>query len=1035
MKLGLDQSERDRLRPYKYRSNRGIANGVSNGNNSGIHHRDDFLGNGLQSLRGVNLNGSMDDSSSFLDGFSQRTMSYDNLAEALGEGLAECMGDSLVEQLGLGGAGARKSILKSTNTKANSTMTSNTSNSTSTRSTSEVDNSSRRSRHSRRSASNHVEDSLHIQQNHSSGSHGRISQTSQQQQQQQQPQSTVFNQSQMMPTRNSSGRGRGSGVQKMQSIQFSKQNISYTSRNADGTGPIIVEPCNTPNPQLQVGASYTSSNGPSSNNGHSSVSDVNVNVNLNTVNIDSLLQSQVAESTSTNTRDMLQQFDSIMMNNAGRASAPPQLFESQAQSRVGGMLSKNFQQQREQRQASSSLQQRVRQINNSNGSVSIQRQLQQQQSNRVESNPNQSRTPIPSFQNSPAEFGVQLPTSSTPAAVSVISSHTPIPSFQNSPSKFGVQLPPSSTPAVDSVTTEDQAATDLSSFVWDSSNSNAPQKTIYPSRAIAIFGVGSLSLTEVKLTCEAFGSLLYFRSEFFASKGVLLIAYHDLRSARHAAKELKVYLQAIASGSNDIQLLTKANDIKVSFCVSLTASSEHDDSTLVISNLPSSISDKDISELVTSAYGAVRSIQFSADGSEAASENSCYIVEFYDIQEASQALLEIQNTAPWGNSTTVSLKMHQDHERKRGQDLFALIGRWRQGAKYQGGAASSLSRAAAQPGSTILTSISTQGRQPLSPTIFSQESNFSGAHSSSTTSTSHPQQVSYQPTPQLIVGPDGQYQYVMVSQGYPTVVPNSTTYGAVLPPQMHMQQPVQSHGTYAVAQPPVFDGQGGYWVQQSHPPMPNTQGIATYDPVTGQTVISHQHQPIIDVQHQTASVPIYAPSMPIAHMTDSSISSSANSASNGKRLQQKNVREENTEHLLLDIEAVKQGCDTRTSLMVRNIPNKYTQTMLLSEFSKSGHGPGKIDFFYLPIDFRNKCNRGYAFINFVDYRDIVSFHNTFNGNSWKVFRSEKICSITYARIQGKEGMMKRFQNSALLQKDQEYRPLVFSPDGQLADDE
>lgn len=46
-------------------------------------------------------------SSSFLDGFSQRTMSYDNLAEALGEGLAECMGDSLVEQLGLGGAGAR----------------------------------------------------------------------------------------------------------------------------------------------------------------------------------------------------------------------------------------------------------------------------------------------------------------------------------------------------------------------------------------------------------------------------------------------------------------------------------------------------------------------------------------------------------------------------------------------------------------------------------------------------------------------------------------------------------------------------------------------------------------------------------------------------------------------------------------------------------------------------------------------------------------------------------------------------------------
>ncbi len=105
--------------------------------------------------------------------------------------------------------------------------------------------------------------------------------------------------------------------------------------------------------------------------------------------------------------------------------------------------------------------------------------------------------------------------------------------------------------------------------------------------------------------------------------------------------------------------------------------------------------------------------------------------------------------------------------------------------------------------------------------------------------------------------------------------------------------------------------------------------------------------------------------------------------------------------------------------------------MLLSEFKESNHGPGTIDFFYLPIDFRNKCNRGYAFVNFVNYRDIVTFYDAYNGKGWKTFKSDKICEITYARIQGKSSMMKRFQNSALMDKDPEYRPVVFNANGEV----
>lgn len=57
--------------------------------------------------------------------------------------------------------------------------------------------------------------------------------------------------------------------------------------------------------------------------------------------------------------------------------------------------------------------------------------------------------------------------------------------------------------------------------------------------------------------------------------------------------------------------------------------------------------------------------------------------------------------------------------------------------------------------------------------------------------------------------------------------------------------------------------------------------------------------------------------------------------------------------------------------MIKNIPNKYTQQMLLDTFDRKQHN--QYDFFYLPIDFKNRCNMGYAFINFIDSIYIVEF--------------------------------------------------------------
>jgi hypothetical protein len=101
--------------------------------------------------------------------------------------------------------------------------------------------------------------------------------------------------------------------------------------------------------------------------------------------------------------------------------------------------------------------------------------------------------------------------------------------------------------------------------------------------------------------------------------------------------------------------------------------------------------------------------------------------------------------------------------------------------------------------------------------------------------------------------------------------------------------------------------------------------------------------------------------------------------------------------------------------------------MLLEEVNVNHEGT--YDFFYLPIDFKNRCNVGYCFINFLDAKFIPPFVMEFNGQRWKSFNSEKICAVSFARIQGKSAMISRFQNSSLLEKDDEYQPLLFYSSG------
>ncbi|CAG8577584.1 6361_t:CDS:10 [Paraglomus brasilianum] len=125
----------------------------------------------------------------------------------------------------------------------------------------------------------------------------------------------------------------------------------------------------------------------------------------------------------------------------------------------------------------------------------------------------------------------------------------------------------------------------------------------------------------------------------------------------------------------------------------------------------------------------------------------------------------------------------------------------------------------------------------------------------------------------------------------------------------------------------------------------------------------------------------------------------------------------------IDLSAIEDGTDTRTTLMIRNIPNKYTQEMFLEWLDETHFGC--YDFVYLRFDFINKCNVGYAFVNFIEPKMIISFAKARIGNKWSRFNSEKICNLSYASIQGSQALIEKFRNSSVLDEKPEYRPKLF----------
>ncbi len=95
--------------------------------------------------------------------------------------------------------------------------------------------------------------------------------------------------------------------------------------------------------------------------------------------------------------------------------------------------------------------------------------------------------------------------------------------------------------------------------------------------------------------------------------------------------------------------------------------------------------------------------------------------------------------------------------------------------------------------------------------------------------------------------------------------------------------------------------------------------------------------------------------------------------------------------------------------MIRNLPNKFRRCQLIRELSER-MPERSFDFVYMPFDFGNRCNYGYAFVNLTSPDLVPLFFEAFHNKKLTEKRG-KLGEVVFARVQGFKANVDRLASS------------------------
>jgi RNA recognition motif-containing protein len=585
----------------------------------------------------------------------------------------------------------------------------------------------------------------------------------------------------------------------------------------------------------------------------------------------------------------------------------------------------------------------------------------------------------------------------------------------------------------------------------------------HPSRTLFVRNISShVEDSELKEMFEAFGPI---RSMYTQCKhrGFVMISYYDIRHAKNAMKHLQ-------------HKIIKRRKIDIHYSIPKENPSEKDlnQGTLVVFNLDPSITNDDLSQ-VFGQYGEIKEIR------ETPNKKHHKFIEFYDVRDADRAMKSL-------NKTDLKGKKIKIEPSRPGGARRNMAYQWQIDAMNASSPPPNGLNTTTSPDTLMFSSQYALDDTPSINLLSHQQiikENLMYTSTATNTAflrnTQTPNSVPNGSGGYLISGNNsnvyGQSAYGgmnTMNNTAQTNIPQAAAFSQMQPfsiqqpmqfqhqPFMQQPQAQMQHAAFPVAtwnnigQHSAGSTQDHMQQQQSNI-YPSDQSLIPnslrmISPRLMENVVETAAQRMLSSQrnegvssHQESSLGYGAANVSMnasgqshvissgtyinksrSHSTASmhGVHSSQSGMHDRMRSRNRAVSAEDRKKFYLDLDKVRFGIDKRTTLMIKNIPNKYTQKMLLQTIDQDFRM--KYDFFYLPIDFKNKCNVGYAFINFVDPMTIIPFYETFHGKKWEKFNSEKVCDITYARIQGKQALVNHFQNSSLMCEDPSCRP-VFGP--------